>query len=78
MTDLLEVQLLVLADVHDAEYHSRVLNIVLDVYERTGVVHELPEFGYSLTLKQKLLNIIGLKKLCQLNKLLHKFYRRSR
>ena len=78
MTDLLEAQLLVLADVHDAEYHSRVLNIVLDVYERTGVVHELPEFGYSLTLKQKLLNIIGLKKLCQLNKLLHKFYRRSR
>ena len=78
MTDLLEAHLHVLPEVHDAIYHSHVLNIALDVYERTGIVHELPRFDYSLTLKQKVLNLIGLKKLCQLNKFLHRFYRRSR
>jgi len=60
------------------EYYAHALNIQMDVYERNNGSLELPVMPARSTMKLKLLQIIGLKKLCQFNKCLHRIYRRSR
>ncbi len=61
-----------------AAYYAHVLNVQIDVAELTGEEPLLPVLPYRSTLKLKLLHLIGLKNLCRLFKLLHKFYRSSR
>lgn len=62
-------------------YYAHVLNIQLDVYEQTGDIPILPPFHRNeeknIPIKIKLLNLIGLQHLCQLNQFIHKVYRRS-
>ena len=56
-----------------ARYYAHVLNIQLDVYEQTNREPELMRLHVQpINLKLKLLKLIGLKKLCQFNKLIHK------
>lgn len=56
-----------------AEYYAHVLNIQLDVYEQAGMEPELMVLPVKpVNLKLKLLKLIGLKRICQLNKLIHK------
>lgn len=74
---LLEAHQRVLPKVNDAEYYAHVVNIALDVYEHTGKVPKLPELPYTSTPKLKLKHLIGFHRLCQVNKVLHKFYRRN-
>ena len=62
-------------------FYSHILNIQLDVFELTGATPILPVFTFEhsehLPIRIKLLPIIGLKRLCQLNKFIHKLYRRN-
>jgi glycosyltransferase involved in cell wall biosynthesis len=69
----------------DDLYYMYLVNIQMDVWERTGAPILLPARKVetsSLTIKKKLkatiLNTIGIKKLCLLNKLLHKVKKPSR
>lgn len=56
-----------------AHYYAHVLNIQLDVYELTGKEPELMMLSVKpISLKLKLLKLIGMKNICQLNKLIHK------
>ena len=77
LTNLLDAHRQVLPRVNDSEYYAHVVNIALDVYEHTGRVPELPELPYRDTTKLKLKHLLGFRRLCQMNKVLHKFYKRS-
>ena len=56
-----------------ARYYAYVLNIQMDVYELTGKEPELMMLSVKpISLKLKLLKLIGMKNICQLNKLIHK------
>ena len=62
-----------------AIYYAHVLNIQISVYEQTGFEPQLIHVNVKpVTLKLKLLKLIGIKKLCQLIKLLHKIKPASR
>ncbi|MDD5862967.1 MAG: glycosyltransferase family 2 protein [Prevotella sp.] len=52
-------------------YYAHLLNIQLDVYEQTGDEPILPVMPYYNTWKLKLMHLLGIKRLCQLNKLAH-------
>lgn len=75
LRNLLAAHLSILPTCHDADYYAQVLNIQLDVYEKTGDAPLLPRLPYYNTPKLMLLKLIGLKRLCQLNKIIHKIYR---
>ena len=86
LLDLLNAHLPVLQETYsDSKYHNlwetyyaHVLNIQMDVYEQNGGPLLLPLMPARSTWKLKLLHIIGLKRLCQINKCIHRIYRRSR
>ena len=93
MNDLLQAHLKVLRKPADsplarptAHYYGRVLNVALDVYNATGEVAALPSFKTvcrhpdtgKANLKIKALNILGIKNLCRINKLLHLFSKKGR
>lgn len=63
-----------------ADYYLRVLNIALDLYEATGrVPKELPMPEMLMgrePLKIKALKLLGLKKICVINQLIHKIIKR--
>ncbi|MBR1469784.1 MAG: glycosyltransferase family 2 protein [Prevotella sp.] len=67
-------------------YYGHILNIALDVYEATGETPKLPlpesvcqrQDGEKIPLKIRLMKLLGLKNLCKINTLIHKFYRKSR
>lgn len=67
----------------DEEYYMHVLNIQMDVYEQTGDEPRLPamkikhigRLNSKARLKAVALNILGVKRLCKLNKLLHRVRR---
>lgn len=61
----------------DAHYYAHVLNIQLDVFELTGRAPRLPHKHYCGTAKLFLLQLLGIKRLCQLNRLIHKFMGRN-
>lgn len=80
LTMLLEHHLAVIPRWCDARYYLHVLNIQMDVCELTDAEPRLPAFSVSplarrLSLKQRLkatiLNLLGIKRICKLNKLLH-------
>ena len=63
-------------------YYLHVLNIQMDVFELTGnapILPLLPVKPEHFTDKQKIkaiaLNILGINRICQLNKILHKVWR---
>ena len=57
---------------HAATYYAHVLNIQLDVYERLPHCKlSLPVLPYRSTVKLQLLNLLGLQRLCRINKLFH-------
>ena len=63
-------------------YYLHVLNIQMDVYELTGDAPILPQihlnpqyFNGKQRLKATALNILGIKRLCITNKILHKFWK---
>lgn len=63
-------------------YFMHVLNIQMDVFELTGEAPILPSVPIStsslsglLKLKAQLLNILGIRRLCILNKITHKVWR---
>lgn len=78
---LLEAHLSIYNKFMDDRYYIHILNIQMDVYESTGERPLLPK--RKLTnftgmrgkekIKARMLNIVGIKILCQLNKLTHKF-----
>ena len=78
LSNLLEAHLNVIPEMVDAEYYSHVLNIQLDVYELSEAEPIIPILPYYSTLKLKLLPIIGIKRLCKWNKILHSLMRRKR
>lgn len=53
-------------------YYAHILNIQMDVFEQTGDTPVLPVLPFTNTLKLKLLHIIGIKNLCNLNKTFHR------
>lgn len=59
-------------------YYAHVLNIQLDVYELTGEQPRLPLRCYFGTPKLLLLQLLGMKRLCQFNQLLHRMMGRNR
>lgn len=61
-----------------ADYHAHVLNIVLDVYEHTGRMEDIPGFKCNYQLKPILYKLLGITVLCKLNKWMHRHYRRNR
>lgn len=80
LTMLLEHHLAVIPRWCDARYYLHVLNIQMDVCELTDADPRLPAYSVSplarrLSLKQRLkattLNILGIKRICKLSKLLH-------
>ena len=63
-------------------YYLHVLNIQMDVYEQTGDDPILPQihlnpqyFNGKQQFKAVALNILGIKRLCITNKILHKIWR---
>lgn len=86
LNDLLQAHIKVLRDSTllsppDTVYYGHVLNIALDVYRDTGVVPDLPSpkevnvqqrAGTRTPLKMKIMQTIGLKRLCQLHKLIRR------
>lgn len=58
-------------------YYAHLLNIQLDVYEQTGEAPILPVMPYYNTWKLKLMHLLGIKRLCQLNKIAHNFRHRK-
>ena len=80
LTMLLEHHLAVIPRWCDTRYYLHVLNIQMDVCELTDAEPRLPAFSVSplarrLSLKQRLkattLNLLGINRICKLNKLLH-------
>lgn len=72
LAQLLQAHVQVLSRWHNARYYAHVLNIQLDVYELTHARPVLPVLPYYRGAKLILLHLIGLKRLCQLNCLLHR------
>lgn len=63
-------------------YYLHVLNIQIDVCELTGLAPILPRiavdpnhFSGTLKIKASLLNLLGINKLCTINKIIHKIWR---
>ncbi len=53
------------------DYYAHVLNIQIDVYRATGRISKyFPTLPYRHTLKLKLMHLLGIKRLCQLHKML--------
>ena len=80
LTDLLEAHLkhLKLWSELTPDYYQSLLNIQMDVYEATHADPILPVLPYKGTLKLFFLHLIGLKRLCQLNRFIHRIRKRSR
>ena len=88
LKDLLHAHLALLQDSqlteHEgfANYYEHILNIQMDVCEMTGAQPTLPSFNFrgqqGIPFKTRLSSLIGIQRLCQLNQLIHKVYRRSR
>ena len=73
LNDLLEAHLkhLKLWGELTPEYYQALLNIQMDVYEATHADPVLPVLPYKGTLKLFVLHLIGIKRLCQLNQVIH-------
>ena len=77
LNDLLEAHLKLWGEL-TPDYYQSLLNIQMDVYEATHADPILPVLPYKGTLKLFFLHLIGLKRLCQLNRFIHRIRKRSR
>lgn len=80
---LLDAHLSIMQDkrmLMDENYYLHVLNIQMDVFEMTGEEPRLPfvrlrllstDLPMKMRLKALMLNILGIKRLCKLNKMIH-------
>ena len=82
LSQLLDAHLDIIHQWCNDAYYMHVLNIQMDVYEQTGVAPLLPRrhinvFGADLSsiqrLKAIILNILGINKICKLNKIIHQW-----
>ena len=82
LTQLLDAHLDIIRQWCDDAYYMHVLNIQMDVYEQTGAVPRLPSrrinpFSANLSsilrMKAIMLNILGIKRICILNKIIHRW-----
>lgn len=67
-----------LSPLKSTDYYAHVLNIQIDVYEQTGrpiILPKLTTYRNNISIKITLSKIIGIEKLCQLIKRLHKIRR---
>lgn len=73
LQDLLDAHLAYIGEGEkvDAAYYAHVLNIQLSVYDLTGQKPRLPRRHFFNTPKLLLLQLLGMKRLCQLIHLLH-------
>lgn len=82
LSDLLRAHLLVYNDLKArkvnvgkadlAGYYAYLLNIQMDVYELTGKAPILPKEDFDDTFKLRIMQMIGMKNICRLNKTLHR------
>jgi len=79
---LLDAHLAVLSQWCDDRYYLHVLNIQMDVYERTGAAPLLPRRHISLLSKELsakermkglTVNLLGIRNICKINKTLHRW-----
>ena len=82
LTDLLNSHLNTMRIWCDDTYYMHILNIQMDVYEMTGLPHQLPfcrinPFVKGLTLTQRIKaiihDIIGVRRMCIFNKIIHQW-----
>jgi hypothetical protein len=82
LTQLLDAHLDIIRQWCDDAYYMHVLNIQMDVYEQTGAVPRLPsrrinpfsaDLSSILRIKAIMLNILGIKRICILNKIIHQW-----
>lgn len=81
---LLEAHLSILDKFMDDRYYIHILNIQMDVYELTDEDPLLPERKITDCtgmrgkdqIKAHILNVLGMKRICQLNQWIHKFTKR--
>ena len=80
LQDLLDAHLAYIGEGNevDAAYYAHVLNIQLSVYDLTGKVPQLPRRRFLGSLKLLLLQLLGMKRLCQLIHLTHQLMGRNR
>lgn len=84
---LLESNLTIMKDpvmLHDSRYYMYVLNIQMDVFEQAGIEPKLPFIRINplsrnlstvkVRIKALLLNLLGIKAICILNKTIHKLF----
>jgi len=72
---LLNTNLEVLKQWHDASFYAYCLNIAIDVSNQTGELVDFPILPYRNTLKLRLLHLVGLKRLCRYNAIVSKLKR---
>jgi len=82
LTDLLNSHLNTMRIWCDDTYYMHILNIQMDVYEMTGLPHQLPfrrinPFVKGLTLTQRIKaiihDVIGVRRMCIFNKIIHQW-----
>ena len=80
LQDLLDAHLAYIGEDNevDAAYYAHVLNIQLSVYDLTGKEPQLPRRRFLGSLKLLLLQLLGMKRLCQLIHLTHQLMGRNR
>lgn len=80
LQDLLDAHLAYIGEGNevDAAYYAHVLNIQLSVYDLTGKEPQLPRRRFLGSLKLLLLQLLGMKRLCQLIHLTHQLMGRNR
>lgn len=79
MKHLLQAHLIYIKEGHEmsADYYAAVLNIQLKVNELTHEDPVLPKMKFHGTWKLDLLQLIGMKGLCKLNRFIHRIWVRS-
>ncbi len=79
MKQLLQAHLIYIKEGHalSAHYYAAVLNIQLVVNELTHEAPELPKMNFHGTWKLELLQLIGMKGLCKLNRFIHRIWERN-
>lgn len=79
MKQLLQAHLIYIKEGHalSADYYAAVLNIQLVVNQLTHEAPLLPKMNFHGTWKLELLQLIGMKGLCKLNRYIHRIWERN-
>lgn len=76
--DLFKAHMRVLPKINDSSYDAHVLNIAMDVYEKTEIYPDYQNLHYFSSFKQLLRQLLGFHILCRINKLQHRFHKPNR